>query len=126
MKTCPYCFSDIVEQAIKCKHCGEWFTEKPSDQSEKPSSTEFRTSISSKTIKGGKGFFESDNLDNTLNEGVKMYAKFKIAGLIIGAILFLIFLFAFFIPSFNRSNKAFDNFHNSSPFKDMDIIFQKR
>lgn len=24
MKKCPYCCQDIVEEAVKCCHCGEW------------------------------------------------------------------------------------------------------
>ena len=58
MKTCPYCFSDIVEQALKCKHCGEWVTDKPASSSSRPSSAEFKTTISSKSNSDHQGFFE--------------------------------------------------------------------
>ena len=117
MKTCPYCFSEIVEQALKCKHCGEWVTDKPASSTSKPTSAEFKTTISSKSNSGHQGFFESDNLDNTLNEGIKMYATYKIVGMIIGAIIFLIFLFTIFAPAVNKTNDPFDHIKNSPEFE---------
>jgi uncharacterized membrane protein YvbJ len=106
MKKCPYCCAEIESQALKCKHCGEWVEQPRRNQTNNPNND---------TPAGwANTFIKSDNLDQTLNEGVKLYAGWKIISGIIGAIIFLIILFGVFLPQFNRVNDGFGSFPHSS------------
>ena len=33
---CPYCAEDVKNEAIKCKHCGEWFSSRQTENVNKP------------------------------------------------------------------------------------------
>lgn len=33
---CPYCAEDVKSEAIKCKHCGEWFSSRQTENVNKP------------------------------------------------------------------------------------------
>jgi uncharacterized membrane protein YvbJ len=90
MKICPFCMGDIRDEAVKCVHCGEW-VEEPQDRREQVSTGSPRA------------FFRGRDLDETLNEGVKVYAKVRIISVVIAAVLFLVFLLVFVLPTFNKA-----------------------
>ena len=46
---------------------------------------------------------------NTLGEAANRYVTFQIVSAIIGGIVFLILLFAVFLPMFNRTNQSLSN-----------------
>lgn len=79
VKQCPYCLGEIPAEASKCQHCGEWVeAPPPQEPGLAPAPGIF-----------GR-FFGSRKLEDTLNEGVKIYAGYQIAMAIIGLIVFLI------------------------------------
>lgn len=106
MKKCPYCCAEIETQALKCKHCGEWVEQPPRNQ--------YNNRDNDTPSGWAKTFMKSDDLDKTLNEGVKLYAGWKVISAIIGAIIFLFFFFGLFLPQFSRVNNGFDAFPHSS------------
>ena len=98
MKKCPYCCAEIEMQALKCKHCGEWV--------ERPQRTPPNNPDNDTPAGWAKSFMKSDNLNQTLNEGVKLYAGWKVISMIIGIIIFLVFFFGLFLPTFNKVNQG--------------------
>lgn len=94
MKKCPYCCAEIDSSALKCKFCGEWV--------EAPQKVDRNNPDNDTPAGWAKSFMQSDNLNQTLNEGIKLYAGWKIVASIIGIIIFLIFFLGVFLPMFNR------------------------
>jgi hypothetical protein len=93
-RECPFCMSTIPAAARKCKHCGEWVSGRRSQPA--PASNE---------LLGDSGlvtqFFKGETFDETMNAGVKAYAKWKIYSGIAGLIIFLIFFLGVWLPQYN-------------------------
>jgi hypothetical protein len=106
MKECAYCCAEIEDRALKCQHCGEWV--------KLPQNTQYNNPDNDSPAGWAKTFMKSDDLNKTLNEGVKLYAGGKVISGIIGLIVFLFVLFGVILPGFNRANQGFHSFPHSS------------
>jgi len=91
---CYYCKGDIPDDARKCMHCGEWVREehRPESAYESPTPGE----VFGRVWRGG--LTEGDVV-----EGIRWYVKYRIVMAVVGAIVFVIFLFAVFLPAWNKA-----------------------
>ena len=97
---CPYCKGDIPDDAVKCMHCGEWVKQKPA-AAEPESDVPVARSASEMLGRVWHGGLTTGDVA----EGVRWYVKYRIVMAIVGAIVFLIFLFAVFLPQWNKANE---------------------
>jgi len=97
---CPYCKGDIPDDAVKCMHCGEWVKQRPAAAEPEPAGP-FRARTPGDMFgRVWRGGLTSDDVV----EGVRWYVKYRIVMAVVGAIVFLIFLFAVFLPNWNQVN----------------------
>ena len=113
---CPYCKGDIPDDAVKCMHCGEWVKQKPAAASEKDWSERPATPVPSGLL--GR-VWRGGLTQGDVVEGVRWYVKYRIVMAIVGLVVFLIFLFAVFIPQANKIND------NNTPFGPSGITCDK-
>ena len=98
-RQCQFCMGEVPLEASKCMHCGEWLDQRPEGTHGADD-----TSMGSLT----KQFFEGETLDETINAGVKAYAKWKIVSGVIGAVFALIVGLSM-CSQMNESQRRFDD-----------------
>ncbi len=115
MAECPYCFGDIDDRAKKCKHCGEWVSQ---GQGTARAARPANDPSNDTPVGWARKFAKSDSLDQTLNEGVKLYAGWKVISGGIGLLIFLLFFLFFWLPTACTIHNRMDSFptnHGNAP-----------
>jgi uncharacterized membrane protein YvbJ len=105
MKRCPFCTADLPDEAVKCKHCGEWLDGRSApDDRGREQTVNVRWQASEAHIKVAKG----------------MLIWFAVSSAI-GLAAFLVVVFVFVVPEWKRIRQDHNEFQKEPGWRQKEL-----